>query len=573
MSSSIATAALVTTSVLFTLACSAESPQAEKPGLTATPTKATFTLAPLGANLPAWALGPKSAGVFSPTAIAEVKGGGLGLIDFDRDGLLDVFVPGSQVIAKPQSAPGAKLFRNLGDCAFELVQESGIDWIGWGMGVAIGDLNGDGYDDIFTAALGANAAHFNRGAESEPHFEERAGKSGLADERWGMAAALGDLDNDGDLDLYIANYLDLNLDDLPPDTTYLGESIFAGPLGLTPTPDQLLRNNGDGTFQDKTFRSGIGAVKPAFGLGATVLDFNEDGLLDIFVGNDSMANSLFQNLGGFAFEDRATMMGLAANGDGREQATMGIAISDVTGDGLPDLFSTNFASDSNTLLVAHKRSSGAIGFRDKSAQSGAATGSRSLVGWASIFGDFNLDGDQDLVVFNGHVYPERLAAKMGSTSPQPLLYYAQEGGRFKLQAAAESGAWLQYLGLFRGAVRGDLDNDGDLDLAFTELTSGAAVLRNDSARGTRESLAVILIQDTGDRRGLGSRIVLSEGGKTQTQWVQPSMGFQGSGTCAVHFALSPGDFERTLEITWPNGDVQIEQLDGRKEHLEIRREL
>ncbi|MDG1500260.1 MAG: CRTAC1 family protein [Planctomycetota bacterium] len=510
---------------------------------------------------------------FAPTAIVEVKGGGLGLIDFDRDGLLDVFVPGSLTLGNEAAGDGARLFQNQGDLKFVRRTDLGFDWKGWGMGVAVGDLDGDGYDDLFTAAHGPNAAHFNRDNKQTAggrKFVEGAKAAGLDDERWGMAASLGDLDNDGDLDLYVANYLNLDLDNLPPDTTYLEQPIFAGPLGLTPTADLILRNRGDGTFEDKSFRSGIGTVEPSFGLGATTIDLNEDGLLDIFVGNDSMANFLFVNQGAFSFEDKARSMGLAVNGDGREQATMGIAISDVSGDGLPDFFSTNFASDTNTLLVARQRPSGGLSFRDRTSSLGASKGSRSLVGWASLFGDFDLDGDEDLVVFNGHVYPERLASKMGSTSEQAPLYYAQSSGRYQQQTVAQAGQWLAETALFRGAARGDLDNDGAMDLVVTALGQQPMVLAP-ALLDPAESVSVALLQETGDRRAYGARVVLVEDGLSRTQWVQPSMGFQGSGTAASLFALTPGAGQRWIEVTWPDGTLQVEQLEGRTGRIKIKR--
>ena len=510
---------------------------------------------------------------FAPTAIVEVKGGGLGLIDFDRDGLLDVFVPGSLTLGNEAAGDGARLFQNQGDLKFVRRTDLGFDWKGWGMGVAVGDLDGDGYDDLFTAAHGPNAAHFNRDNKQTAggrKFVEGAKAAGLDDERWGMAASLGDLDNDGDLDLYVANYLNLDLDNLPPDTTYLEQPIFAGPLGLTPTADLILRNRGDGTFEDKSFRSGIGTVEPSFGLGATTIDLNEDGLLDIFVGNDSMANFLFVNQGAFSFEDKARSMGLAVNGDGREQATMGIAISDVSGDGLPDFFSTNFASDTNTLLVARQRPSGGLSFRDRTSSLGASKGSRSLVGWASLFGDFDLDGDEDLVVFNGHVYPERLASKMGSTSEQAPLYYAQSSGRYQQQTVAQAGQWLAETALFRGAARGDLDNDGAMDLVVTALGQQPMVLAP-ALLDPAESVSVALLQETGDRRAYGARVVLVEDGLSRTQWVQPSMGFQGSGTAANLFALTPGAGQRWIEVTWPDGTLQVEQLEGRTGRIKIKR--
>jgi hypothetical protein len=497
-----------------------------------------------------------------PRAILEVKGGGFGLLDFDGDGQLDVFLPGGKSLASETAGPGASLWRNTGGLAFEAA-DAGLDWHGWAMGVAVGDVDGNGFDDVFVAAHGPNALFLNQAGQ---RLDEAAELLGLADEAWGMAGALCDLDADGDLDLYVANYLELDLAALPPDITFQGEPVFAGPLGLTPAADRLYENLGDGHFKDKTFRSGLGITPPSFGLGVTALDFDEDGSLDLFVGNDSMANFLLRNEGQLRFEDVALAKGLAANGDGRRQATMGIAVADVNEDALPDLFTTNFAADTNTLFVSRRGRS----WRDRTSIMGLTVAGQLEVGWACLFGDFDLDRDEDLVVFDGHVYPDRIASRLGSSAAQPALLFEREGARFTSSGASRAGAWLAAPRISRGGARADLDGDGDLELLVQEWRGPLVLLEGLAAESTSAWLQIELRHPgVGDRHGYGARIEVVEMyaeprlRQLRTGWVQPSMGFQSSGTSAVHFALDPLATRRSMKVTWPAGHAQEVDLGGR----------
>lgn len=485
-----------------------------------------------------------------PRAIVEVKGGGFALFDLSGDGWLDVFLPGGQSLDPNEPGRRAKVFENDHQGAFRALAGA-VDWQGWAMGAAAGDVTGDGRDDVFVAAHGPNALFVNQG---DGTLVDDAAARGLASAAWGMAAALGDLDNDGDLDLYVANYLELDLDNLPPDTSFQGESIFAGPLGLTPTSDQLFENLGDGTFKDKSFRSGILGVPASFGLAAMPLDFDGDGQLDLFVGNDSMANFLFRNQGGLRFVDEALRLGLAANGDGRRQATMGVAVGDVNQDGLPDVFTTNFASDTNTLQVSREGRA----WRDRTSVMGLTAAGQTQVGWASLLGDFDLDGDDDLAVFNGHVYPERLAQKMGSEAAQAALYFERQGARF--QALDDAGAWRADKHVDRGGAVADFDQDGDLDLFVKEWRGPLRVLVNQARESGNQTrvLEVELRQDRADRFGFGSRVQLVQGERTRTAWVEPAMGFQSSGARTVSFTLDAPATE--LRVWWPDGHEQVVAL-------------
>lgn len=489
-----------------------------------------------------------------PRAIVEVKGGGFALFDLDGDARLDVFQPGGKSLDPNEPGPRARVFRQVDGGRFA-AEEGAVDWHGWAMGAAAGDVTGDGRDDVFVAAHGPDALFVNQG---DGTLAEEGAVRGLASEAWGMAAALADLDGDGDLDLYVANYLELDLDDLPPDTDFQGEPIFAGPLGLTPSADLVYENDGTGHFKDKSFRSGILATAPSFGLAVMPIDFDVDGRLDLFVGNDSMANFLFANEGGFRFKDAALQRGLAANGDGRRQATMGVAIGDVNGDSLPDVFTTNFASDTNTLQVSRADRP----WRDRTSVMGLTTAGQTQVGWASLLGDYDRDGDEDLVVFNGHVYPERLASKMGSEAAQPALYFERDGARFRAVSEVDAlGAWSAARHIDRGGALADYDGDGDLDLFVQEWRGPLRVIQGQAADQAMGSpgLEVVLQQDAGDRFGYGSRVQLVEGGTTRTAWIEPTMGFQSSGAPSAFFTLG-AQASREVRVIWPDGHTQTVPL-------------
>jgi len=499
-----------------------------------------------------------TSGVEPSTQILEVKGGGVALIDHDDDGDLDIFVPNGATMAAFEHGPGCRLFENLGGLKFrDATAAAGLTLRRWGIGVAVGDYDADGRDDLFVTCYGRNALLRNTGGR----FEEVTQAAGIGGDAWSAAAAFGDLDGDGDLDLYVANYLKFDLAHPPPLSSFKGAPVFTGPIGLEPEPDVLYENLGNGTFRDISEASGCRSVAPGFGLGVVILDFDGDGRQDIYVGNDSTPNFLFRNRGGLRFEEVGLRSGLAFNVDGAAQSTMGIGIGDVSGNGFPSVFTTNFSNDTNTLHV----NTGNGFFDDQTRRYGLGMVSFPFVGWACGFYDLDHDGDEDLLLFNGHVYPNATLELMDSEYLEPPLLFERGGGSFLRLDAARAGAWLAEPHCDRGAAFGDLDRDGDIDVVVSELNGPVRILRNEA---NRPGWLIVELAPT----ALGSKIELFAGQGQQTRWIYSGGSFVSASAQYAHFGLPPGRSSVDLLITWPDGRRQRMEGVTADQHLIVRRE-
>ena len=496
--------------------------------------------------------------------------GGAAFFDYDNDGWMDLLLVNGATVAtlkslKKGNAKPSRLYRNRGDGTFEdVTKRAGLDFRGWGMGAATGDYDNDGWVDVYITHLLGGALFRNRG---DGTFEDVTKRSGADNGgRWGASAAFGDYDNDGHLDLYVANYLRVDLDNLPefgsgPLCNYRGVDVYCGPRGLTGARDRLYHNRGDGTFEDVTDELSIDPDSH-FGLGVLWWDYDIDGDADIYVANDSTPSLLYRNNGDGTFEEVGLETGVALSADGREQAGMGVDAGDYDNDGLPDLIKTNFSHDTNNLY--HNDGDG--WFTDLGGEAGTARANLILLGFGIRFLDFNNDGWKDIFVANGHVYPQMDGSALGTTYAQrDLLFRNRGGGRFEeMGGSALSTSISMTGGVSRGAASADFDNDGDIDLLVTRLDGSPVLLRNDSEPGNW--IRIRLRGTVSNRDGLGARVRIVAGEIAQTAEARCSSSYLTSNDPRLHFGLGGAKRVKRIEVRWPSGAVdRIEDVEANQE--------
>lgn len=411
--------------------------------------------------------------------LVESSGGGLAAIDFDADGWLDLFVVNGTRWQNPPAAAGAaahhRLYRNNHDGTFtDVSTRAGIAKTGWGMGVAMGDYDGDGFDDVYVTQWGRDILFRNNG---DGTFRDATAAAGLAHSatRWGAGASFIDYDRDGDPDLFVSHYLEFDPAKTPkpganPNCAWKGMAVACGPRGLTPSRPSLYRND-QGRFTNVTAASGIAKSQPTFGMTAAAADFDDDAWPDLYLASDSTPSLFFRNLRNGTFAEEGLERALAVNEDGREQAGMGLAVADVNGDGRLDIFKTHFAEDTPILYLNDGRGQ----FRDATLSSGLAVETR-YVGWGASFADFDNDGLPDLFSVTGHLYPELTLPDFPYRTP-PLLFRNLGAARFE-QIPLDPALPLHSS---RGSLTADFDNDGDLDIAIWNRNDPPTLLRNDLA--------------------------------------------------------------------------------------------
>ena len=422
------------------------------------------------------------------------------------------------------------------------------------MGCAVGDYDNDGLPDVYVLGINRNTLYRNT---PEGRFASVTKRAGLEGGRWSTSAAFVDYDLDGDLDLYVANNIDVDIYRSPlafrgPDCNYRGTRVMCGPRDLPGARDTFYRNDGDGTFTDITQAAGLLEAEPYYGLGVAVGDFDNDGWPDIYVANDSTPSYLYQNQKDGTFEDVALISGVAVSDDGMEQAGMGVDFGDYDNDGWLDIVKSNFAFQTSNLYHNEKDES----FTDHSTRA-AGTGppTRPLVSWGTKFLDYDNDGWKDIVVANGHVYPHLIPAPVeGEQYHQPRLLLRNLGnGRFA-DVSAESGPGMSEKISSRGLATGDLDNDGDVDMIIVNIDGAPSVLRNDGGNA-RNWLKVTLRGTTSNRMGQGARITARTGTLEQIADATTAGSIFSASDPRVHFGL--GDATQVdLEIRWPSGGVQ-----------------
>jgi hypothetical protein len=486
--------------------------------------------------------------------IVDTNGNGAAWFDYDNDEDLDaLIVNGSSRERLAQGGdPMAALYRNDGGGRFsDVTASSGLVKRGWGMGVCVADYDNDGFQDVYLTAFGANALFRNTGTGA---FADVTSAARVGDTRWGMNCAFGDYDRDGDVDLYVANYLTFDEKTAPkrgsrPNCRYGTLPVFCGPRGLQGEADVLYRNEGNGTFTDATARAGINDPGH-YGFGVLFSDLDHDGWPDIFVANDSTPNLFFRNKRDGTFSEEGLLTGLALSGDGREQAGMGVDAGDVDGDGRLDLIQTNFTNDYNTL---RKNNGGGL-FTDVTHAAGMGVIPFPYMGWGVGLVDFDNDSLLDVFVANGHVYPSADRAGLGTKFMQrKLLFLNAGGGRFR-HVTDEVGGGLLLEKSSRGAAFGDYDNDGDVDVLVVNLNDRPTLLRNDGT-GKAHWATFRLVGSKSNRNGIGARVTVRSGGRTQTVEVRSGGSYLSHNDMRAHFGLASSTSVESIEIRWPSGAV------------------
>ena len=498
--------------------------------------------------------------------IHETLGSGLGWIDYDNDGRQDLFVvQDGPVRPGPGPAPTSKLYRNTGDGTFADVTEAvGLARVGFGLGCAVGDYDNDGWDDLLVTYAGGMVLYHNEpDGRGGRRFADVTARAGLGDNpHMATSAAWGDVDNDGRLDLYVCNYVEVDPDHYPecvdPGT---GLRRSCSPIYFRYTSHRLYRNKGDGTFADVTGPSGIAAVPPAPGLAVLTADLDGDGRLDVYVANDLKPSYLFHNQGGGRFVEKAVLSGCGLDTTGAELAGMGIDAGDVDGSGRPSLFVTNFQNRPNMLYL----NLGGLRFRDASFASGLAAPSLSRLKFGTVFVDADLDGNLDVAVANGHIQRDNERIGGNPTAQEAQLFLGDGRGRFRDVSARAGGYFLdRYLG--RGLARADYDNDGRPDLAFSHNGGPVALLHNETETANNW-LTLELVGDgvKSNRNAIGARVEFTAGGRRQVHFVNGGGSYLSANDRRVLAGLGTAGGAGAVTVTWPSGRKQeFRDLAGRR---------
>jgi hypothetical protein len=489
------------------------------------------------------------------TYIVESMGTGCAFFDYDNDGWMDIFIPGGRRLENTPPDASNRLYKNNRDGTFtDVTAKAGLLGSGWAQGVCVGDYNNDGFEDLFLTYYGQNILYRNNG---DGTFTDVTAKAGLLypTTRYSTGCTFVDYNRDGHLDLFVSNYLEIDLADAPkpsmavPNCNYEGVPVMCGPEGLPKARNFLYRNNGDGTFTDVSKESGVAALHGSYGLTVLSLDADEDGWPDIFVACDSTPSFLLMNNHDGTFREEALFRGLALSGEGRKMGGMGACTGDYNLDGHTDLVKTHFYNQATGLY----RSDGHGNYDDVTIEAGLNKETRFVCFGVGLV-DFDNDGYPDLFLSSGSVYPEvaKVSPRFPARSPN-LLFRNQGDGTF-VEMGPEAGPGITTPHCGRGAAFGDFDNDGDMDVVIMNVNEPPSLLRNDAPAGNRW-LKIRLEGTKSNRSAIGARVLVRYGGKVQVQEQMSGTSFICSNDPRLHFGLGAAA-NADVEVHWPSGLVE-----------------
>jgi enediyne biosynthesis protein E4 len=493
-------------------------------------------------------------GVDTKKYIIETTGTGVAIFDYDNDGWPDIFLVNGTTLEKLPTGkpPTSHLYHNNHDGTFtDVTEKSGLDKSGWGQGVCVGDYDNDGWEDLYVTYYGKNVLYHNNGNGKFTEVSEQAGVAGSG-KLWGSGCAFVDYDRDGKLDLMVANYVDFDLSTTPApgeraSCVWKGVPVMCGPRGLPWTKNTLYHNLGNGKFEDVTTKAHIDQTNGHYALSVSTLDFNDDGWPDIYVACDSTPSILYRNNHDGTFTDVAVLAGAAFNEDGKEQAGMGSTVADFNGDGKLDIFKTNFSDDTATLY----RNNGDGTFDDVTFAAGLGLHTQYL-GWGTMFLDFDNDGWPDLLLVNGHVYPEVDKQNLGSNFQEPRILYHNNGNGTFTDVSAIAGPAITTASSSRGLAVGDLWNDGRISAVISNMSAPASLLEN-QMRSANHWIGIRTVGTKSNRDGIGARITVNAGKRLLVDEVRSGSSYVSNNDMRVHFGLGSATKVEWVQVRWPSG--------------------